>query len=380
MHDLAVEMYRVGHSPVVIVPTFNLPEPWAIETVNGVVILRLRAPKIRDIGYVRRTLNEFLLPLVMLIRLSATPFARTRWDLVAWYSPTIFFGPLIWRLKIISNCPTYLILRDIFPEWAKDLGLIRHGSIFKFFKVVARMQYSVADVIGVQSESNIDYLQEWRSLGKHVEVLYNWQTPRVDIGSGIDLASTPLAGRRIAVYVGNMGPAQGMYALLDLAMLFSTNNQVGFLFVGRGSEFSHMKKAAASKSLINTFFVDEIDPSKIPGLLSQCFVGLIALDPRHKTHNIPGKFLSYMFAGLPVVACINGKSDLMNIINENNVGRAFYSESSGQIKNYINWLLNAPGDYCAMADNARELAERIFSTNRAVTQIIRSTDDLTNNN
>jgi len=41
-------------------------------------------------------------------------------------------------------------------------------------------------------------------------------------------------------------------------------------------------------------FHDEIEPSEIPGLYSQCHAGIVALDPRHKTHNLPGKFLSYM--------------------------------------------------------------------------------------
>jgi hypothetical protein len=123
MHDLAIEMCRAGHLTVVIVPTVELLETWTTETVGGVALLRIRAPKTRDLGYVRRTLNEFSLPLIMLLRLRKTPFARVRWDVVAWYSPTIFFGPFVWYLKFMSGCRTYLILRDIFPEWTLDLGL-----------------------------------------------------------------------------------------------------------------------------------------------------------------------------------------------------------------------------------------------------------------
>jgi hypothetical protein len=52
-------------------------------------------------------------------------------------------------------------------------------------------------------------------------------------------------------------------------------------------------------------FHDEIHPDEIPGLYAQCHVGMVALDPRHKTHNIPGKFLTYMQSGLPVLANIN---------------------------------------------------------------------------
>jgi len=61
-------------------------------------------------------------------------------------------------------------------------------------------------------------------------------------------------------------------------------------------------------------FYDEIDPDEIPGLYAQCHVGIVALDPRHKTHNIPGKFLSYMQSGLPVLASINPGNDLVELI------------------------------------------------------------------
>ena len=183
MHDLAIELCRAGHSTVVIVATVDLPEQWTMQTESGVVILRIRAPKTRDIGYVRRTLMEFSLPFFMLVRMRKTPFARMSWDVVAWYSPTIFFGPFVWYLKRSSGCRTYLILRDIFPEWTLDLGLMRKGFAYAFFKAIAYIQYAVADVIGVQTESNLAYMDAWRRCpNKRVEVLYNWQTPATDIG------------------------------------------------------------------------------------------------------------------------------------------------------------------------------------------------------
>jgi hypothetical protein len=52
---------------------------------------------------------------------------RERWDGVVWYSPTIFLGPIVRVLRRESRCRSYLILRDIFPEWAVDMGLMRRG-------------------------------------------------------------------------------------------------------------------------------------------------------------------------------------------------------------------------------------------------------------
>ena len=56
----------------------------------------------------------------------------------------------------------------------------------------------------------------------------------------------------------------------------------------------------------------------------------MALDPRHKTHNIPGKFLTYMQAGLPVLASINPGNDLMQLIEGEQV-KGVYGSVSGNL-------------------------------------------------
>jgi glycosyltransferase involved in cell wall biosynthesis len=373
MHDLAVEMSRAGHSTVVIVPTVNLPEAWTTEIMNGIIILRIRAPNTRDIGYARRAIKEFLLPFLMLLHLKKTPFALTSWDVVAWYSPTIFFGPLVWYLKRISGCRTYLILRDIFPEWTLDLGLMHKGLAYTFFKAIAHIQYAVADVIGVQTESNLAYMDTWRRRpGKRVEVLNNWQTPALNIGSTIDVRSTPLAERKIALYIGNMGIAQGMDVLVDLAESLAYREDVGFLFVGRGSEVVRLKGKVKASGLTNILFLDEVDSCEMPGLLSQCFIGLLALDPRHKTHNIPGKFLTYLLAGLPVLARVNQGTDLMQLINDENVGHCFDCSSPEPLREFIERLIENPAEHKLMSENGLNLAKTMFSSSKAANQIMES--------
>lgn len=371
LRDLAVELLRGGHEPVVIVPTETLDQPWAVEVLDGVQVLRVLAPRTQDIGYVRRTLSEFALPFLMIRRIRRSPFALTAWDLAAWYSPTIFFGPLVWWLKRTSGCRTYLILRDIFPEWAVDLGIMRKGPAYAAFKAVAHLQYSVADVIGVQTPSNLGYMASWAGRpDKRVEVLHNWQTPAPDVGSSIRVAGTPLAGRRIAVYVGNMGVAQGMDVMLDLAESMAHRDDVGFLFVGRGSEVPRLKARVASAGLRNTLFFDEVDSSEMPGLLAQCFVGLLALDPRHRTHNIPGKFLTYLNTGLPVLARVNAGNDLETLINDERVGVAVHSESAAPLKDEFERLLADPAAHRAMAERGRDLSQRMFSTASAVRHVV----------
>jgi hypothetical protein len=85
------------------------------------------------------------MPFAMLCQFRKSLLASERWDGVVWYSPSIFHGPLASALKKSSGCQGYLIVRDIFPEWAVDMGLMRRGLPYRFFDAAARYQYSVAD-------------------------------------------------------------------------------------------------------------------------------------------------------------------------------------------------------------------------------------------
>ena len=371
LRDLAQEFVRQGHTLTVMLPAAGLSAPWALEDFDGVQVLRLRSPKTKDINYVSRTINEFLMPFAMLRNLRKSTLAQERWDGVVWYAPSIFHGPLANALKNASGCKGYLIIRDIFPEWAADMGLMGRGLPYKFFKAVANYQYSVADVIGVQTPGNEAYFENWRQRdGRRLEVLQNWLADAPAAGCSIEIAKTPLAGRKVFVYAGNMGVAQGMGILLDLAEELIHRTDVGFLFVGRGSDVKKLAADAQRRGLQNVLFQDEIHPDEIPGLYAQCQVGLVALDPRHKSHNIPGKFLTYMQSGLPVLANINAGNDLAGIIRHENVGRVSEDGSADTLAQLALELIDGLGSDGSYKERCRTLYSRLFAPDTAVRQIV----------
>ncbi|MSR05515.1 MAG: glycosyltransferase WbuB [Gemmatimonadetes bacterium] len=371
MQDLAHEFMAQGHEPTVMVPDETLGRPWTLEAVDGIQVLRLRAPRTRDTGYLRRTVAEMALPWAMLRGLRKSPLAATRWDGVVWYSPSIFFGPLVSALKQASNCRSYLILRDIFPEWAVDLGLMRRGLAYRVFKMFERQQHNAADVIGIQAPSNGPYLEHLgQKQGLRIEVLWNWLAPAPDTGCSISVAATTLASRTIFVYAGNMGVAQAPDALVDLAERLKHRKDIGFLFVGRGSELPRLRASAERLGLDNVLFRDEIDPAEVPGLLAQCHVGLVALDVRHRTHNIPGKFLAYLRAGLPVLARTNANNDLVGLIENGGVGRVVVDDAVEALRTVAESMADDRAGREVMASQGREMAGTLFAPGTAVKQIV----------
>lgn len=371
LRDLSREFANQGHSITVILPSSDIKENWQSELHDKVQVLRLKSPKTKDINYIRRTINEFRMPFEMRKNYNRSSFSNTKWDGVVWYSPSIFHGPFVRSLKKVSSCKSYLIIRDIFPDWAVDMGLMSKGLPYLFFKSIANYQYKVADVIGVQTPGNLGYFDLWRlKYDKKVEVLQNWLADPANNESSIQVNKTRLSGRSICIYAGNMGIAQGMKILIELACKLQSEKKLGFLFVGRGSEVDGLKKLAIEYGLTNVLFFDEIDPDEIPDLYSQCSIGIVSLDQRHKSHNIPGKFLTYMQSGLPVLANVNPGNDLITIIKDEAVGQVTSTRSADELAELAKKLLTDIELESGIDKRCKNLFEREFAAESAVKQII----------
>ena len=371
MHDLVREMLRQGHQTTVVVPAPELPQAWRIDQVDGVEVLRVRTARTKDIGKVRRALAEWWLPYGLMHGLRSSPLAGMPWEGVVWYSPSIFLGPMVQRLTRRCRCRGYLILRDLFPDWAADAGVLRRGGLaYRVFKHVERRQYAIADVIGVQTPANVPLVRKDSPPDTRIEVLNNWLAPPAAGDMADDPAQGFLDGRTVFAYTGNMGPAQGMDCLITLAERMQHRPDAAFLFVGRGADVPRLRALVSDKGLRNVLFLDEIEAHRIPGLLARCHVGLIALDPRHTTHNIPGKLLTYLHAGLPVLARINPGNDLEALIRDQAIGQVVAGDDDDRLLAMATALLDDPAMRDGMADRGRLLARSMFSPAAVVKQVV----------
>lgn len=366
--DLSKELHRQGHEITVILPSFNQIPLWSLESFYGCKIIRFKTPNIKLHRYFGRALAEFLMPFSMTYAFLKSPFRKQKCDGIIWYSPSIFHTPFIHFLKLRNKCFTYLIIRDIFPQWAYDLELLKKGIIFYVLKTIAHYQFIIADKIAVQSEGNKQYFKG-KILNK-VCVLKNWLDFCSPKKCSIQISGTSLAGRTIFVYAGNMGVAQGVSKFIELASLLKSRPDIGFLFVGRGSEFDNLLAIVSLEELNNCLFFDEIDSDEIPALFEQCDVGLVSLDLRHKSHNIPGKFLSYMQSGIPVLAILNPNNDLSKIIESNNVGYVCSQNSIEELFEIFTKLEKDLVTDLTISERCRNVFEANFTVKNSVSQIL----------
>lgn len=325
LHDLGVEMHRLGHDIVVMTPG-ALSQKNIIEIVklNGVEVWRFRCFPPRGGSRLRRAVGETLLPWFLFVAVIIKR-VNINFDIVVNYSPTIFFGSFAFFLKS-KGAYVYLVLRDFFPKWVIDQGLIEKDSfVARFFQYFEELNYKSANVIAVQSHGNLDVFRKMVSPKCYtLDVLYNWVEPVVDVDASFGVAyieKLNLHKKFIFFYGGNIGPAQDVNYILLLARRFSSYPEVHFLIVGQGDEYDSIRNTIKSEKLINVTLCDSVDQDQYRSLLLQVHVGVFTLSDKHVAHNFPGKILGYLQAALPILGAVNNGNDIIQVINQSGSGK-----------------------------------------------------------
>jgi len=371
MYDLAHELKLRGHEPTVITVNSSIPTNVQMTDEQGIRVMRVRAGKIKGTTRYLRALTEFRLSRIIWAKAKAYLLEQP-YDLIIYYSPSIFWGPLVRRLKQVFACKTYLILRDIFPQWYVDAGIIRKGCLYRYLKKKELENYDAADVIGVQSPANMEYFVGSGLNDKYkVEVLFNWRSlarhgsPRHSVRSKLGLED-----KIIFIYGGNMGVAQDMDNILRLAARLSAEPGAYFLLVGDGSEVHRLKREIQKRKLGNVSIHPAVNQAEYMCMVSECDIGLISLDGRLKTQNFPGKMLGYMYHAKPILASINEGNDLEEVLHAHVAGLVSHNGDDDTFYNHAMQLMRDPVLRQRMGKSGRMLLEERFSAPRAATQIL----------
>jgi glycosyltransferase involved in cell wall biosynthesis len=371
IHDLGAEFLRHGHEVTVLTTTHEIAQDLEVSMQSGVRVARVKTPQIKGASNLRRGFNEIRIS-ALVWRKAGEFLSRHPADLIVFYSPTIFWGALVSRLKAMWHCRSYLILRDIFPEWAVDAGVLKRGLTYRFFRKKEAEQYGAADVIGVQSEGDLAYFGRNFAVGRfQLEVLFNWtkleesnpQKTQIRLRLG-------LVNKIVFFFGGNIGIAQDIDNLLRLAASFAGDSRIFFLIVGEGSETRRLDATIAARRLTNIRMLPPVEQREYISMVSEFDIGLISLDRRLKNHNIPGKLLSYFYWGLPVLASISAGSDLFALLEGNQAGICVANGDDEGLRAAALQLANDPDLRHRMGRNGRLLLEEKFSVESAAQQIL----------
>lgn len=376
LHELASELVKKGHSPVIIAPgDFKQNKRLEISVIEGIRYWKFKSGQLRGQGKLKRAIHETLLSLqawrAIRHKVIYQPF-----DGIIYYSPSIFFGPLVNKIKKQNSCKSYLILRDMFPQWAIDEGLINQGSIVeRYFRYFENINYCASNAIGLMSPKNLSLFTEKHQDKFNTHVLYNWAalSSPLQRDKYVDLREKyQLQEKVIFFYGGNIGHAQDMGNLLRLAYAMQDVAHAHFVFLGQGDQVQVVKDAIKSDNLSNTTLLESVSQQRYKQILNQVDVGLFSLSARHKTHNFPGKLLGYMCESLPILGSINKGNDLSEVITEAHAGFVFVNGQDSDLLFAAKTLANDQQLRKQIGCNANRLLANKFSVESAAETIITS--------
>lgn len=257
--------------------------------------------------------------------------SNVKFDLVLYSTPPITFYRAIQYVKQRDKAKSYLLLKDIFPQNAVDLGMMAKngpkGMIYKFFRAKERKLYAVSDRIGCMSQANVDYVlkhnpevdpRKVEICPNAVEVLdrsvseEDRREIRIKYGIPLD--------KKVFVYGGNLGKPQGIPFLIECLKSQEENGEVFFLIVGGGTEYGKLETYFQKAKPTNMKLMKQLPKDDYDKMVGACDVGMIFLDHRFTIPNFPSRLLAYMQAGLPVLACTDPNTDVGQVIVDGGFG------------------------------------------------------------
>jgi glycosyltransferase involved in cell wall biosynthesis len=231
-------------------------------------------------------------------------------DLVMGTSPPIFQAVSAWLVSVIKGCPFLLEIRDLWPEFAIDMGVLKNPQLIWVARKLERFLYARANQILVNSPAYRDYLLHMGVPEEKISFIANGVDPdmfHVQKVIGSLRREYGLEDKFVVTYAGAMGMANNLEVVLDAASILDDCPEIHFLMVGDGKDRPMLEQLADDKQLRNVTFTGTRPKSQMPETLAESDVCLAVLRdiPMFRT-TYPNKVFDYMAAGRPVVLAIDG--------------------------------------------------------------------------
>lgn len=350
--DLIDEFVKNGHD-VTIVSAAKEDQPTMLKKEKDTQVLRVKTQKIFNVHPLLKGIATVRMP-YQFKRAIKKYFSKHRFDLVVTPTPPITFVDIVAWLKKKYPLQSYLILRDIFPQNARDLEMMKNALLFSYFRRQEKKLYRYSDYIGCMSQGNIDYVIKHNPEvnPKKLSLLPNWQKvyPLAEKNEKVK-AKYGLAGKYIAIFGGNIGEPQKIENIVTLANEYRNNNSIVFLIIGSGTRKKYLEQLVIDYGLNNIIIKDQLPRADYQELVCNADVGLISLNEKFTIPNIPSKTLSYFNAKVPILAAIDANTDYGKILELSGSGLWSVTGDIKKYKDNFDRLYNEPVLRTQMGEN-----------------------------
>ena len=337
-NDLMRKFRDEGHSVYIIYPNERRSGlPTTLVNENGVQCLGVRTFNVQKTNVIEKGIGQLLLESQFKSALKKY-FQGIKFDLILYSTPPITFNNVIKYSKKVSGgaAITYLLLKDIFPQNAVDLGMMNKegikGILYKMFRKKEEELYRISDYIGCMSPANVEYvLKHNPSVNRSkVEVAPNsYDIPAISETTDKDAIRRKYnlpTDKPIFIYGGNMGKPQGIPFLVDCMKAVKDREDCHFLLVGDGTEYPKLEAFVKETRPKAVSVFRRLPKDDYDALAAACDIGLIFLDYRFSIPNYPSRLLPYLMGKKPIIAATDPNCDTGPIAEANGYG--FYCPSN----------------------------------------------------
>ena len=335
--DLMRQFAAKGHEVYIVSPserrngvaTQMLPDSKA-DILNHIHILKVRTGNIQKTNILEKGISTILLEGQLRAAIGKY-LRRVKFDLVLYSTPPITLCSPIAYVKKRDKAQTYLMLKDIFPQNAVDMGMMRKtglkGLLYKNFRRKESKLYALSDRIGCMSPANVEYLLKNNPEidPQKVEVCPNAiEVQDMSVSADVRAELRDKYGiprdKKVFVYGGNLGRPQGIPFLIRCLEAQKENPDAYFFIVGDGTEYKKLEAWFREAKPQNAQLQQRLPKEDYDRLVAACDVGLIFLDHRFTIPNFPSRLLSYLQAKLPVLCCTDPNTDIGKVCVEGGFG------------------------------------------------------------
>ncbi|MFV0180247.1 glycosyltransferase family 4 protein [Empedobacter falsenii] len=344
--DLLRKFRNEGHQLTIVTPVERRKRiPTNFSSKEGINILQVKTFNITKKNVIEKGIGTLAIEYQYLQAVKKY-LKNIKFDLILYSTPPITLVKVIEFIKKRDNAYSYLLLKDIFPQNAIDMKMMKpDGFLHRYFVKKEKELYKVSDKIGCMSPANVDFIVKHNPEinPEKVEVNPNSIDPieikytveeKIEVRSKYDL---PL-DKKILVYGGNLGKPQGLDFLIETIKACKNSNAY-FLIVGDGTEFPKLKEWFDVNKPNNAKLLQRLPKEDYVKMLAACDIGLIFLHKDFLIPNFPSRLLSYLEMKKPIIAATDSNTDIGDIIEQNNCGKKVIAGDIEQMLNVINELL-----------------------------------------
>lgn len=332
--DLMRKFRNKGHEVYIIYPNERRNgRPTEVKTEGRVHCLGVRTLNVTKTNVVEKGVGQLMLE-SQFKRALKKFFGNVKFDIILYSTPPITFNKVIKYAKKASGgkAMTYLLLKDIFPQNAVDMGMLSKtgvkGVLYNMFRRKEKELYRISDYIGCMSPANVRYVLKHNPnvSADNVEIAPNSVELSLDEPKRAEECSAILtkyglpSDKPIFIYGGNLGIPQGIPFLIDCLEANADRKDCHFVVVGSGTYYQRLADWYNERKPKAVTVMKGLPKADYNKLVRACQVGLIFLDYRFTIPNYPSRLLSYLEYKMPVIACTDPNCDTGAIAEENGFG------------------------------------------------------------